>query len=332
MKKHEWSLVFVPLALTWFLDFITKEWAVTLTGPKIYGYLGFVLHHNPGAMLGLFSDLPPVLRIVSLSTGGAFLVCIYAIIQYLLPIKSLTLRTGLSILLGGILGNVTDRILFGHVIDFIVIGNQSISSPAFNVADALQWVGYGLIVYAIVREGELLWPENNARKMYWINTRFQLKYCFFLLSVGLGLGLISLVFSYTYLRVTMIELVGNNQMVLDKFLLPYVLTFMIITLGFCAGLFTIGKIISHKIAGPIYAFEKFVTDIMEGKSRPFKLRAKDEFKHLENLAHRIQDHMIKYKALPAKHNAEELPAEILEMEGSLVAEAAESEQKKSTGT
>ena len=321
MKKREWLIVFVPLLMTWLVDFVTKQWAVTIVGLKTFGPVSFILHHNPGAMLGLFSDLPPVLRIVSLSTGGAFLVCTYAFIQYLLPIKSLTLRSGLSILLGGILGNVTDRILFGHVVDFIVLGNQSLSSPAFNLADALQWVGYGLIVYAIIKEGELLWPENNARKMYWINTRFQLKYCFLLLGVGLGVGLISLVFSYTYLRVTMIELVGNNQLVLDKFLTPFAITFGVITLGFCAGLFTVGKIISHKIAGPIYAYEKFMFDLMDGKNRPFKLRSKDEFRHLEALAHRIQDHLIKHKALPSAHNAEELPPEILEMEGSRVADA-----------
>ncbi len=321
MKKHEWLIVFVPLLLTWTIDFVTKQWAMTLVGVSSFGPATFVLRHNPGAMLGLFSDLPPVLRIVSLSTGGAFLVCTYAFIQYLLPIKSLTLRTGLSILLGGILGNVTDRILFGHVVDFIVFRTSSLSSPAFNVADALQWVGYGLIVSAIVKEGELLWPENNARKMYWINSRFQLKYCFLLLGVGLGVGLISMVFSYTYLRVTMLELVGNNQIVLDKFLRPFAVTFGIITLGFCAGLFTVGKIISHKIAGPIYAFEKFMTDLMDGKNRPFKLRNKDEFVHLEVLAHRIQAHLIKHMALPAKHNAEALPPEILEMEGSIVADA-----------
>lgn len=321
MKKHEWLIVFVPLLMTWTIDFITKQWAMTLVGITSFGPVTFVLRHNPGAMLGLFSDLPPVLRVVSLSTGGAFLVCTYAFIQYLLPIKSLTLRTGLSILLGGILGNVTDRILFGHVVDFIVFRTPSLSSPAFNMADALQWVGYGLIVYAIVKEGELLWPENNARKMYWINSRFQLKYCFLLLGVGLGVGLISMVFSYTYLRVTMIELVGNNQVVLDKFLQPFAIIFGIITIGFCAGLFTVGKIISHKIAGPIYAFEKFMTDLMDGKNRPFKLRNKDEFVHLEVLAHRIQEYLIKHKALPSKHNAEALPPEILEMEGSIVADA-----------
>lgn len=328
MKKHEWFIVFVPLVITWALDRITKEWANGLEGISSYGIFGFVLHHNPGAMLGLFADLPPVLRVVTLSTGGAFLVCTYALIQYLLPIKSLSLRTGLSILLGGILGNVTDRIIWGHVVDFIVIGTVKISSPAFNVADALQWVGYALIVYAIVKEGDLLWPENNARKRYWINPRFQLKYCLFLLGVGLGLGLISLVFSYTYLRVTMLELVGNNPVILDKFLIPYTITFGIICIGFCAGLFTVGKVISHKIAGPIYAFEKFMNDSMEGKNRPFKLRNKDEFKHLEALAMQFQTFLIERNALPAKPNAAALPVEEAEVEGSNLVEAVEKSTAK----
>lgn len=320
MKKHEWFIVFLPLIGTWFVDFLSKRWASDILQAHDYGFLNFILHHNPGAMLGLFADLPPVLRIVSLSTGGAFLFCTYAIIQYLLPIKSLMLRSGLSILLGGILGNVTDRILYGHVIDFIVFRVGSMMSPAFNLADALQWLGYGFIVTAIVKEGDLLWPEFNARRRYWINPRFQLKYCFFLLGVGLGVGLISLVFSYTYLRVTMIELSGYNDMILNKFLAPYAITFGLIIVGMCAGLFTVGKIISHKIAGPLYAFEKFISDSIDGKNRPFKLRSKDEFKHLEDLAVRIQGHLVRHGALSAKQNAESLPTEELEVQGALEAE------------
>jgi signal peptidase II len=328
MKKREWLIVFLPLILTWLADRFTKEWAMTITGTHNFGPVTFLLHHNPGAMLGLFADLPPVLRVVSLSTGGAFMVCTYAIIQYLLPIKSITLRAGLSILLGGILGNVADRIFYGHIIDFIVLGNENIFSPAFNVADALQWVGHGLIVWAVVREGELLWPEHNARRLYWINTHFQLKYCLFLFGVGLGLGLISLVFSYTYLRVTMLELVGNNPALLDKFLYPFAITFSLITIGFCFALFMLGKIISHKIAGPVYAFEKFINESIAGTNRPFKLRTKDEFKHLEALAIKIQDHLIKHNALPSKHNADELPAEIVEMEGAEAVANLEDELKK----
>lgn len=298
MKKREWIIVILPLLVTWFLDRITKQWATQIEGIIVHGPIGFVLHHNHGAMLGLFSDLPAVLRIVSLSTGGAFLVCTYALIQYLLPIKSLTLRTGLSILLGGILGNVTDRIIWGYVVDFIVVGNVNISSPAFNVADALQWVGYGLIVYSIVRESELLWPENDVRRVYWVNIKFQLKYCFVLMGIGLGLSLISGVFAYTYMRVTIIELMGNNKYILGKFLVPFIITYGVITVAFCAILFTVGKLISHRIAGPIYAFEKYLNDLTQDKDRAFKLRNKDEFKHLESTAQNVREHISKLKQPP----------------------------------
>lgn len=295
MKKHEWLIVLVPLVVCWIIDRVSKLWANTLEGVISYSYLNFVLHHNHGAMLGLFSDLPKVLRIVSLSTGGAFLLCIYVIIQYLLPIKSLMLRTGLSILIGGILGNVADRIIWGYVVDFIVIGTPSLSSPAFNIADAVQWVGYGMIVFAIIKEGEILWPEHNSRRKYWVNPSFQIKYCLVLLGVGIGLTVISLVFSYTYLRVSISELVGGNTFLINKFISPYVITFLIISLGFCAILFTVGKAISHRIAGPLYAFERFLDEILAGRDATLKLRAGDEFKHLEEISIQIKDQLLQLK-------------------------------------
>lgn len=296
MKRRDWVLVVFPLIIVWLLDLISKEWALNLSGISSYGYIHFMLHYNHGAMLGLFSDLPAILRVVSLSTGGAFLLCTYAIIQYLLPIKSLTLRVGLSILIGGIIGNVTDRIIHGYVVDFIVLGTPQLSSPAFNLADALQWVGYGLIVWAIIREGELLWPENNARKQFWVNSKFQIKYSLFLMAVGLSLTTISLVFSYTYLRVTIAELIGNNPQMLNKFLAPYIITYLIICLAFCAILFAVGRLISHRIAGPLYAFERFLDEALKGNSQGLKLRTGDEFKHLEELAEEIQRRLNQIKS------------------------------------
>ncbi len=293
MKKRDWLLVTLPLIITWLIDRVSKIAASDMHGPSTHGPVNFILHHNHGAMLGLFSELPAVLRIVSLSTGGAFLICSYVVVQYLLPIRSLTLRSGLSILLGGILGNVTDRIIYGYVIDFIVLGSPSLSSPAFNLADALQWVGYGIIVYAVIREGDLLWPENNARKQYWIDKKFQLKYCLVLMAVGLSLTLISLVFSYTYLRVTISELVGNNQFLLNKFLVPFVITYAIICFAFCVILFAVGRLISHRIAGPVYAFEKFLIDTLDGKDRHLKLRSGDEFRHLEGLAEKVRTELLR---------------------------------------
>src|SRR5688572_2881174 len=175
MKKRDWLLVISLVPATWLFDQLTKWWALATLGDlKFFGWLGLVLHHNPGAILGTFSDLPPVLRIVSLSTGGAFLIFIYAAIQYLLPSRSLPLRAGMSLLLGGILGNVTDRMLHGAVTDFLVLGTRQLSTPAFNVADAIQWIGYSMVVYGLIRDGSLFWPDVNVRKTLWVNPRFQL--------------------------------------------------------------------------------------------------------------------------------------------------------------
>jgi signal peptidase II len=307
MKRQEWFLVFLPLVLVWYIDRITKNWAYDFVGLKSFGILNFALHRNQGAMLGLFSDLPAFLRIVSLSTGGAFLVVTFGLIQYLLPIKSLTLRSGLSVVLGGILGNVTDRIIWGYVVDFIFFMKEgSFTTPVFNIADLMQWVGYGMVFYAIAKEGTSIWPEHNSRRKQWINPQFQLKYCFTLLGVGFSISLICAVFSYTYLRVTLLEIVGPNPQVLQRFLVPFAITFGIVTTAFSVGLFTVGKIFSHKVAGPIYAFEKYIQDVFDVKDalartpepgveappgltmRKFKLRGKDEFKELEPLAKSIR--------------------------------------------
>jgi signal peptidase II len=296
MKLRDWLVVIFPLVVVWVLDRYTKNWASGLTGISSLGPFHFALHHNHGAMLGLFSDLPSVLRVVTLSTGGAFLLCTYAIIQYMLPIRSMLLRTGLSILIGGILGNVADRIIWGYVVDFIVIGFPSLSSPAFNIADAVQWIGYLMIITAIVREGDLLWPENSARQNYWVNRKFQLKYSFFLSGVIVACGIIGCVFSYTYFRVTITELVGNNQYLLNKFLVPFVITFILIFLTMGLILFALGKYLSHRIAGPLYAFEKALKDILDGDTeKVLKLRAGDEFKHLENLTNQVRKKVQKIK-------------------------------------
>ena len=288
LNRKEWFLVLLPLAVTWLADQISKYYALKLTTTYIKGILVLSLHYNHGAMLGLFSDLPSVLRIVSLATAGAFLVCTFGIIQYLLPIKSLVLRAGTSFLLGGILGNVTDRIVYGYIIDFIIVGTSKISTAAFNVADALQWVGYAMIVFALVKEGNVLWPEMNMRKTAWVNPSFQLKYSTMLVFVVMGLTLISGVFSYTYLRVSINEIVGDNSPILPKFLKPFLVTYTSITLGFCAVVFLVGKLISHKIAGPVYALERYVNELLNGKDRKLKLRKGDEFKNLEDVAEKIR--------------------------------------------
>ncbi|MEZ4872484.1 MAG: signal peptidase II [Bdellovibrionales bacterium] len=292
IKKREWILIVGIVFIAWGLDFFTKQWAVeTLVRGRavFHGYFGLVLHRNPGAMLGMFSDLPPILRVVTLSTGGAFLIFVYASIQYFLPQRSMVLRLGMSLLLGGILGNVTDRTISGSVVDFLLLGTRENSTPAFNVADMIQWVGYFMVVFALLKDGQQIWPNSNYRKQIWINPKFQIKYCIILMMVGLAFAIVSGVFSYTYIQVVIDDLViGSAKRFELKFLRPFVFTFSIMAFGFVVFLFIIGRILSHRTAGPIYAFERFLDDILAGKDRPLKLRTGDEFLHLEELAEDIR--------------------------------------------
>ncbi len=291
MKKRDWTLIIGLVIATWAIDQISKAWAVrTLTNLEFYGPIGLVLHYNPGAILGAFSNLPPILRVVSLSTGGAFLISIYAAIQYLLPSRSMPLRCGMSLLLGGILGNVTDRIVIGEVVDFLLIGSRQMATPAFNFADAIQWVGYLMVVYGLIRDGSLFWPDVNARKTVWVNPHFQFRYIFTIVTIGFCFALINGVFAYTFLKITIDDLVvGPARFMENRFLVPFLQTYSVITVGFICSLIVLGRILSHRTAGPIYAFEKYIHDLLNGKERRLRLRKGDEFRdQFEELASRLQ--------------------------------------------
>src|SRR5690606_26770026 len=103
-------------------------------------------------------------------------------------------------------------IMYGEVVDFFLIGSPNASTPAFNFADAIQWVGYFLVVYGLIRDGNLFWPDTNVRKTLWINPPFQLRYCLTIVSMGFCFSVISGVFAYTFLKMTIDNLVpGPNR-------------------------------------------------------------------------------------------------------------------------
>lgn len=297
MKRKDWFFVILCLVLAIIVDQLSKRWALNQP-ERTFGMIKLILVHNHGAMLGLFSDLPAVLRIVTLSTSGVFILCIYSLIQYLIPGSLLSLRISLSILAGGILGNVLDRIFYGYVIDFISIHKGDWHSAIWNVADMIQWVGYGMMVYTLAKHSEKLWPDRNERKTFWVNKKFQIKHSFLFTAIGLFLTLVSMVFSYTYLRVTLEELSGHNTAIVEKFTKPFLYTYLILSALFAIILFSFGKVISHRIAGPLYAFQRFLEQILEGKGltktgQALKLRTNDDFKHLEDLADTVRDKMLK---------------------------------------
>lgn len=62
------------------------------------------------------------------------------------------LSAGIALILGGAIGNLIDRILFGHVIDFIQVYYADFYWPAFNIADSAITLGVGFLIIDMFQE------------------------------------------------------------------------------------------------------------------------------------------------------------------------------------
>jgi len=299
MRPKQWQILFLVFMLVIMIDQVFKNLIHVYSFSYSNNFIHIEKHYNPGFILGYFAELPSQLRVVTTSTLGAFLIVIFILLQYLFPLNSFLFQLGISFFVGGLTGNLIDRITDGQVLDFISISfNQLWHSPIFNFADLFQWGGFILSFWALVIHGKKIWPEQNQRRLNWIRPHFQLKYCFLLLGIGISISLVTMVFSYTYIRTSLIETIGANSLVLKKILIPFLMTFTVILVAFCVAIFTLGKIISHKIVGPIYAFEKFLVEyidaIKNGKDlRKFQLRANDDFQELNEMAEQLRQEYLK---------------------------------------
>ena len=131
----------------------------------IEGFLVFVNWYNTGAAWSLFQDSGTALAILSL-------VAMCALIRFRnhFEIETNIGKIAIGMLIGGILGNMIDRIAYQHVIDFIRFyidrkGGGSLGYPAFNIADIGICIGVGvLFVMAWRSQKELERSEKNEKK------------------------------------------------------------------------------------------------------------------------------------------------------------------------
>ena len=136
--------------LAYGLDLLTKQLAVSRLDDGDVSVLGdwFVLHltFNPGAAFSLGTDFT-----VALSCLAIAAVCVVLVVAR--RVGSTVWALALGLLLGGVAGNLTDRLLRepgpmrGHVVDLFMVPHW----PVFNVADICINVAAGLIVLQAVR-------------------------------------------------------------------------------------------------------------------------------------------------------------------------------------
>jgi signal peptidase II len=133
------------------LDQITKAIVLHALDPQIPhavipGLLNWTLAFNTGAAFSFLADQEGWQR--WLFTALAVVVS-GVLIRWLAQTPRTDWRTALplALVIGGALGNLIDRVRFGHVVDFIQVYHGQWTFPAFNVADSSISVGAALLVW-----------------------------------------------------------------------------------------------------------------------------------------------------------------------------------------
>ena len=132
------------------LDQLTKLWAVRdlrdAPVDVIGTDIGFALVRNTGSAFSLFQAFTPLLAVVAI-------VVAVILVRTVRRTRDTLMVVGLSLVLGGALGNLIDRVfrspgfLKGAVVDFVHLGDF----PTFNVADSAITIGAILIVIWAIR-------------------------------------------------------------------------------------------------------------------------------------------------------------------------------------
>ncbi len=149
--------LYISLSIAFFvlvLDLVTKGWveSTLFYGEQIplTGFFNLVLTYNTGAAFSILSEASGWQRwFLSGIAAGASILIIYLLYKHT---ANKMFCLALSLILGGALGNLWDRITLGHVVDFLDFYIGSYHWPAFNIADSAIFIGAALLIVDSFRQ------------------------------------------------------------------------------------------------------------------------------------------------------------------------------------
>ena len=153
MKLHiRLTLALIVLVL----DLVSKHWVVSilLHGQQIplTDFFNLVLTYNAGAAFSFLSDASGWQRwFFSGIAAAASILMVYLLRKHT---SEKLFCLALSLVLGGALGNLWDRITLGHVVDFLDFHVGGYHWPAFNVADSAIFLGALFLIVESFRHKE----------------------------------------------------------------------------------------------------------------------------------------------------------------------------------
>jgi signal peptidase II len=148
------------------LDQLTKWWvtkAVEVGGEiaVIPGFFDIVHTRNAGAAFGMMAGADASFRIPFFYGIAAVAVVVIALLLWKMRDGERLLPVAFALIIGGIAGNIVDRLRFGAVTDFLSFHWKDATAfsvplywPSFNVADSAITVAMFLLIFAAFRKQE----------------------------------------------------------------------------------------------------------------------------------------------------------------------------------
>jgi signal peptidase II len=156
MTKNSARVVYVVIAL---VVVVLDRWTKQLVAQRIPLYRNiqiipgfFRLTHteNTGAAFSLFADSTGPWKTGLLIAFSVAALIVVSVLLWKNHHTHVATGVGLSLIMGGALGNLWDRVVRGRVIDFLLFYVKRYQWPVFNLADSAIVVGAGLLVLEIL--------------------------------------------------------------------------------------------------------------------------------------------------------------------------------------
>lgn len=112
----------------------------------IPGFFHLTYIRNPGAAFGLLANQGNGFRFVFFGITSLVAVVLLGTLLYKTPQDQWMMPLAISLVLGGALGNMLDRLRFGEVVDFLDFFMNDFHWPAFNLADSAITIGVTILL------------------------------------------------------------------------------------------------------------------------------------------------------------------------------------------
>jgi signal peptidase II len=164
-RKHYFAIALIIVVADQFTKWLVDTRLALHESINVIPGLFRLTHvQNEGAAFGIFSDHPSEWKLGMLIFFSLFALVVVSTLLWRNSHSINSTGIALSLILGGAIGNLWDRMVAGHVTDFLDLHFRGYHWPAFNIADS------AIVVGALMLMAEIVFSKSDAKESSTVQT------------------------------------------------------------------------------------------------------------------------------------------------------------------